>query len=435
MLASYLEGYPNEHIKNKLIMGFTEGFSIGCSNVPPPHPLPPNSQAVLDKLHIAQAMVDEEVNLGHMLGPYTQPPIPNLICSPLNLVPKAGDPDKHRLIHNLAHPYNKESINTNIPDTEATVTYIKFDKVIKLTVKHGKEAVATKLDFDSTFRLFPIIYSDLCLLGFTLNNLFYINCAMAFGSRSSCKIFEEFACAIQWCLEQITRSNDISHYLDDFIMIHRNFSTCLHYKTVMQNLCKDIGAPLSAKKTVGPVNIITFLGLLLDLSRQVIMILQEKITKTLDLINQAMESKQKANKNQRGKVTVKLMQQLTGTLNFLCRAIHSGRPFIGRMYRALATVAAGGAKPNPSFKIRLNKGLREDLAMWKKFLGDLTFPKHREIPFTIFLGDNQQGPLIFVDSAGKASRGFGFVFLRRDCGLVDLGRENFFSKENQQSCY
>ena len=212
-------------------------------------------------------MVDEEVTLGRMLGPYTEVPLLNLICSPLNLVPKACDPTKHRLIHNLAHPYNKDSVNANIPDKEAAVTYTKFDEVIRLALKHGKSAAASKVDFDAAFRFFPIHLNDLFLLGFTLDGKFYINCAMAFRSRSSCKIFEEFACAIQWCLEQVTASKDLSHYLDDFIMIHRDFSTCLWYKLLMQDLCSEIGAPLSAKKTVGPVHIISFLSLLIDLAR------------------------------------------------------------------------------------------------------------------------------------------------------------------------
>ena len=109
---------------------------------------------MLENPTIAQEMVNEEVQLGRMLGPYDNPPLENLICSPLNLVKKAGDPSKFRLIHNLAHPYNEHSINANIPDSEATVSYIKFDEVVKLAMKHGKSAVASKLDFDAAFRFF-----------------------------------------------------------------------------------------------------------------------------------------------------------------------------------------------------------------------------------------------------------------------------------------
>ena len=199
-------------------------------------------------LFTKKQMVDNEIKLGRMLGPYEHPPLPNLICSPLNLVEKAGDPSKYHLIHNLAYPYTDQSINANILDCEATETYAKFDKVIKLAIKHGVGAVASKLDYDAAFRFFPIIGDNLWLLGFTLYGKYYINSSMAFGSCSSCKIFEEFAVAMQWCLEQITQSKDVSHYLDDFIMIHKRFSKCLEYMNAMQDMCKNMGAPLSEKK-------------------------------------------------------------------------------------------------------------------------------------------------------------------------------------------
>ena len=430
VLAEYLRDYPNLTVKNKLISGFTQGFSIGCHTQPSPRPPPSNNKNVLDKPHIAQDMVNEEIRLGRMLGPYDGPPVADLICSPLNLVPKAGDSSKHRLIHNLAHPYDENSINANIPDSEAVVSYIKFDEVIKLALKHGPGAVAAKVDYDAAFRLFPICAQDLPLLGFTLNGKFYINSSMAFGSRSSCKIFEEFAVAMQWCMEQITQSKDISHYLDDFIMVHKNFHVCQSYMNDMQAMCDHMGAPLSEKKTVGPVHIITFLGLLIDLIRQMIQIPKDKVEKAVHLLTQIVESKNSSNSNQRGKITVKLLQQTTGTLNFFCRAIPSGRPFIGRLYKAIASVTADGRKPNPKFKVRVNKGMEEDTRMWLKFLTDPTFAQHREIPFTTFLGRTEDGPLIYADSAGCATKGFGCIFPEK--GLWTFGawpREFFIQRK------
>ena len=82
----------------------------------------------------------------------------------------------------------------------------------------------------------------------------------------------------------------------------------------MQRMCDDMGAPLSEKKTVGPVHIITFLGLLLDLIRQVIQIPEEKITKALELIHQALDAKNNPNRNQCSKITVRLLQQIIAHL-------------------------------------------------------------------------------------------------------------------------
>ena len=350
-----------------------------------------------------------------MLGPYPSMPIPDLICSPLNLVKKAGEDNKFRLIHNLAYPYNENAVNTNIPDHKAKVIYQQFDLVIKLGLKHGRSAHASKLDFDAAFRNFPIILSNLEVLGFTLEEQFFINSSMAFGARSSCKIFEEFACAIQWIMEKRTKSKDLSHYLDDFIMVHAIKSTCQWYMSEMIELCHRIGVPLSGKKAEGPTQVITFLGLLIDFLNQIITIPREKVEKAMNLVNLALNSLTNTDKNKKGKVTVEILQSLTGLLNFLCRAIPSGRPFLRRLYslQAKAIPAASRHHSNrkacPFYKGRLDRGARKDLIMWKNFLTNPRFSQHRQVPFLHFLG-TKMGPLIFADASRSEQFGFGCVF-------------------------
>ena len=135
---------------------------------------------------------------------------PNLICSPLNLVPKVGNLGKFRLIHNLAFPYIQNSVNANIPDCHAKVSYQKFDVIVQLGLKHGPGCYAGKMDFDAAFRNIPLHLNDLPLLGFTLDDLYFINSSMAFGARSSCKIFEEFVISVQWILDNETNSSNSS---------------------------------------------------------------------------------------------------------------------------------------------------------------------------------------------------------------------------------
>ena len=102
------------------------------------------SAQCLDNITEAHILVYKEVSLGRILGPYIKSPFLNLICSPLNLVPKAGNPGKFQLIHNLAFPYNQNSVNVNIPDCHAKVSYQKFDVVVQLALKHGPGCYAGK---------------------------------------------------------------------------------------------------------------------------------------------------------------------------------------------------------------------------------------------------------------------------------------------------
>ena len=238
---------------------------------------------------------------------------------------------------------------------------------------------------------------------------------MAFGARSRCKIFEDFAHAVQWILEQKTRSMDISHYLDDFIMVHALKATCKYYMTTMQRLCECIGVPLSDSKTKGPCQIITFLGLTINFLKQVVTIPATKIDKATELIKEMLDTLTLKDKNKHGKVTVKSIQKLTGTLNFFCRAVPCGCPFLQRLYNLQSKAIPAhlrnrtGIRANPNFYVCLDAGARKDMVMWLQFLENKNFRVHREVPFLHFIG-KELGPLVFADTSGNPNLGFGCVF-------------------------
>ena len=277
-------------------------------------PPAPNSKLVRELPHVARELVDKKIRLKCMLGPYSQPPIPNLLCSPLNLVPKPPPPDgaaprdSHRLIHDLAYPYSSDSINATIPEEEASVKYERFDQVMALGLRHGNTAFTSKTDFWAVFRLFPVRLQDLHLLGFPLGQEFFINSSMAFGCRSSCKLFEDFSVVMQHIHEQETRQKNTSHYLDDFIMVQASAKKCGKLLRTLQRITHEIGAPLSPEKTHEPTQLIQYLGMLLDFFWQVI-----QIPKALNLIEQALG-------NPSGKMKVREVQRITGVLQFITRA-------------------------------------------------------------------------------------------------------------------
>ena len=195
-------------------------------------------------------------------------PQPNLFCSP--------------------YLYNSNSVNSHIPDCEAKVKYQSFNQVVTLGLKHGISAFATKADFLSAFRNFPVLVDHLIFLGFTLDNKYFINSSMAFGSCSSCKISEEFACTVQWIHENETHLQNISHYLDDFIVVDKSQKRSKKLLKKLQKISKEIGAPLSPKKTEEPTQEIIYLGMLLNFKNQVISIPADKIEKALSLIENAI---------------------------------------------------------------------------------------------------------------------------------------------------
>ena len=200
------------------------------------------------------------------MGPFSELPFNGLLCSPLNLVPKARNRGKFRLIPNLAFTYDNNSINANIPDSQA---YASFDRAIQICQSLGQDCFISKMDYDSAFRIFPISGLDLHLLGFTLENEYYINSSMVFGARSSCRIFETFTTAMEWALIQRSGWHICTHYLDDFFLARGTYPECTEFMDTFQGLCDHVGAQLSPAKTEGPCTKLTFLSLQVDTVLQV----------------------------------------------------------------------------------------------------------------------------------------------------------------------
>ena len=100
-LSLYLDGYDPEKA-SYLTKGFSEGFRIEseglegeCLRVDNPR-LPVHLRPVLQK------KLQKELDAGRILGPFDEPPFPNLRVSPIKVAPKKT-PGEYRFIHNLEH--------------------------------------------------------------------------------------------------------------------------------------------------------------------------------------------------------------------------------------------------------------------------------------------------------------------------------------------
>ena len=98
-------------------------------------------------------------------------------------------------------------------------------------------------------------------------------------------------------------------------------------------ICQNIGCPVALDKTEWGTTQIVFLGILLDGRRHCLMVPEEKVQKALRLLEWVRSS---------AKITIKTVQKLTGTLNFLSRAIVPGRTFTRSMYDKLKTSDSKG---------------------------------------------------------------------------------------------
>ena len=84
------------------------------------------------------------------------------------------------------------------------------------------------------------------------------------------------------------------------------------------------------------MQIINFLGLMLNFLKQVVQIPLEKVQKAITQIDYLLSTQYINNKNLKGKVQVKSIQKLTGLLNFICRVVPCRWPFLHRLYNLQA---------------------------------------------------------------------------------------------------
>ena len=145
------------------------------------------------------------------------------------------------------------------------------------------------------------------------------------------------------------------HLLDDFLsIVPRDNDPQIAMRTFLQ-VFQDLKIPLSAKKTVGPVTVLEYLGFILDSENMEVRLPSDKLIRIRYLIGEFTHRKS---------CTKRELLSILGHLNFACKVVHPGRSFISHIIALSTTVK------QLHYYIKLNAEFRSDLAMWSKFLSD-----------------------------------------------------------------
>jgi hypothetical protein len=349
-LRRWLSSY-DPAITKYLLDGFKYGFYVQFQG-PPLTNNPKNHNSLLNMISQAKAMISKELKLGRIAGPFSTPPFPDFVISPLGLVPKK-ESGKFRMIHDLSNPFGR-SVNTFIEPTDAAVSYETLDTVIHFVQVNGKGALMAKVDIEEAFRIIPIHPNDRHLLGFMFQGNYYFDKCLPMGCRTSCRIFETFSTALQWVSKYKLHIKHITHILDDFILIGPpQSSVTFHNLQSFLSFCQDCSIPIKKSKTVLPTTVIQAHGIEVDSEAMQARLPQEKLDNARRMLTELAYKK---------KVTLKQLQSLLGTLNFACQVIRPGRPFLRRLIDLTKGVS------RPFHHIRLDKAARADINAWLVFL-------------------------------------------------------------------
>ena len=341
-------------MRDALVDGFSNGFRIpsyinrsavstsGYAN---------HSSACVHS-NFVNTKLNHELALGRVAGPFASPTPPDLIISPLGVVPKKT-PGEYRLIHDLSFPKDN-SVNSHIPKIFTEVQYELLDDCISIICSLGPNCLIAKADIKDAFRIIPIHPNDYGLLGFTWQNTFYHDRCLPMGASTSCQTFESFSTALQWILTSALGVRNMSHILDDFIFFGPSNSPQCH--TSLQAfliLAKSLSIPLRPDNTVHPTNLVSLHGIEVDTTQMQMRLPPDKLLDARAKIDSVYRPK---------KVSLRQLQSLIGTLSFACKVIVPGRVFLRRVTDLTCGVH------NQEHMIRLNVEARLDLSTWRIFL-------------------------------------------------------------------
>ena len=352
VLRDYLKYYDNPD-KEFLLQGLEFGFRIPFEG-----PLPPlsvrNHKSVLANPIVVSDMIENEISLGRVAGPFQSPPLPSFHSSPLGLVAKK-EPGSYRIIHDLSFPIGN-SVNSGISPECTKVSYQTLDEALEIICTLGNECLIAKADIESAYRIIPIHPDSVHLLGFTWEGKFYYDRCLPFGLSVSCRIFEAFSHAIHWILIHHFNIPNITHILDDFMFFGPTKSlVCSTSLLAFLTLAAEAGIPVKTSKTCPPSSTSILYGIEVDTVLMEARLPLDKVSKSVSAVSNMLLKR---------KTTLKELQSLLGLLNFVCLVIFPGRAFLRRLF-SLSRKAT-----RPTHYIRITNEAKLNLQAWLVFLSD-----------------------------------------------------------------
>ena len=210
-LEHELKYYPDRYVVDNIFQSLRKGFNIDYSG-PEFSFTAQNLSSANTSPNVLFDNILAELQERRVAGPFVHPPLPNFRTSPVGVIPKK-ESSKFRTMTDLSSPQGS-SINDFIADSESSVSFHHFDEAV--VAKLGKGTSLAKLDVKSAFRICPVRHEDWHLLGFTFQNLFFVDLCLPFGLRSSVNRFSHLADLVLWIMQNNYSIIHSTHYLDDY---------------------------------------------------------------------------------------------------------------------------------------------------------------------------------------------------------------------------
>ena len=351
VLKSELVNHPDKEFVHYLLHGIQFGFDTGIKD-PPTHTYEcKNLLSARTQPDYVTHAIQEEVENGYMLGPFDKLPFSHYRVSPIGVAQHKYS-SKRRLTLDLSSPHDNpevSSINQHIDKSDWSLKYVRVDDAIEIIKTLGKCTQLIKVDVKNAFRNLPISPSQWrfhCVKWF---DAYYVYVRLAFGSRSSCKIFTTLSQAIHWVA---VNNYDIPNFLfllDDFLVLDKSTADAESTKAKLLSIFDKLGVPLNEQKTQGSCTSLIYLGVGLDTVAFKAFLPQEKMLRIKDILQTCIRLKA---------ITKRHLLSVLGHCSFAARVVVHARPFLATMIKLSTTT-----KQLHHF-VTLNKESKEDIFMF-----------------------------------------------------------------------
>ena len=278
---------------------------------------------------------------------------------------KRRSPGKYRVIHDLSWPPGS-SINNFISKSDHSMQYISIDNIVQKVVAKGHKCLMAKLDTEDAFKHIIVRPENVELLGTTWTRQqadggqikeYYLDLVLAFGMRSSPKLFNDYADGLEFIMKA-NGSSEVLHYLDDYFTCGQaGTKECRENLDIMLDTCREFGFSAQPTKVEPLTSSLEILGILVDTDLKQLCISQDclaEIMKELHHWSNRMYCKKRE------------LLSLIGKLTFVSSVVKCGDTFTRRL------IDLSKKAKYLHHKLKLNLESRMNIQWWIDYLPNLS---------------------------------------------------------------
>ena len=179
---------------------------------------------------------------------------------------------------------------------------------------------------------------------------FYFSKVLSFGLRSAPALFDVFASALLQFMIYSGAPSTIVRYVDDFLIVAPDASSCQQGLTTMLDTCARAGFPVQPSKVTSPATEVKFLGITIDSVARTLSIDRDRLDEVIDLVTQLLSLRT---------VSKRRLLSVIGKLAFASRVVRTGRAFLGRLIDTTKTTKY------LHHSVKLTRVVKADLEWWR----------------------------------------------------------------------